>query len=457
MTPRLRALLSPFRYVENPDGSYRILRLLDKTQTAVIVPEGVSSIAAYAFEHAKALQKIYLPTTLTEIGANAFLGCTALSDVHISDLLRYIEIDFEDSSATPGSFARRFFLNGSPVTHFDLPSGTTEIKKFAFQGMATLKSITLPEGLLSIGSDAFLNCGIEALTLPDSLRSIGSYAFADNKALRSVRLPKTLTALPSGIFSSCTSLKTLSLPRGITRIESSSLSHSGIETLTVPEGVDYIGESAFRHCTELCEITLPSTLLRLGDYAFYQCEQIKTLKLTGALSAIGHYAFAYCTALETLSLPQNELDVGRNIILECTSLQSFVMKGALLCGGVLYKTIPYTDTLGDYRLSSDAIAQLALTPLLDQIALFSLDINRTRYIDGEERGRSHLTRRLADEESLRTLVVREGIIVGAMTTDFFLPVGIETETYYGEDNNGAGTKALSEKMTLTFHKGRSAV
>ncbi|MBR2987333.1 MAG: leucine-rich repeat domain-containing protein [Clostridia bacterium] len=455
MTPKLRALLSPFRYIALADGSYKIERLLDKSATAVIIPDGVSEIAPYAFSDAKELKKLYLAASVKTVGAFAFSGCTALRDVHLESLEAYTGIAFENSYAAPGEYARFFFADAKPITHYEIPDGTKEILPFAFKGMSTLKTVTFPESLKKIGYDAFVACGLESLTLPDTLCEIGSYAFASNPALTKVTLPASLKALPDGIFSSCSSLTKLSLPKGLTAIGSSALAYSGIATLTLPEGVSYIGESAFRHAASLSEITLSESLATVESYAFYQCVSLKELRFSDALRRVGSYAFAYCNALKTLTFPTHAITVGSNIIAECTSLNSFSMQGALYSDGTLYRTVPYTDDMGDYRLSSDAITRLALTPLLDQLALFSLEIRRTRYIDGDECGRSFFTHRIAEEGSVRTLVLRDGIIVGVMTAERFLPVGIETETYYGEDNNGAGTKALSETMTLTFRKGAS--
>ena len=75
-----------------------------------------------------------------------------------------------------GEFA--FSRDCTGLTSITLPEGLTSIGGFAFFGCSGLTSISLPDGLTSIGDDAFNDCsGLTSLSLPDGLTSIGDNAF----------------------------------------------------------------------------------------------------------------------------------------------------------------------------------------------------------------------------------------------------------------------------------------
>ena len=85
--------------------------------------------------------------------------------------------------------------------------------------LGRLTSISLPDGLTSIGNQAFSGCESLALTsLPDGLTSIGDYTFYKCTSLALTSLPHGLTSIEEGTFFFCTSLALTSLPDGCTSI-----------------------------------------------------------------------------------------------------------------------------------------------------------------------------------------------------------------------------------------------
>ncbi len=120
------------------DGS-RAFSGADSLQN-VVIEEGVTEIAPWMFAGAR-IQEIRFPSSLTEIGENAFLGCKCL-------------------------------------TELKLPSGVTTIAQSAFGGCSSLTELTIPDHVTTIGKDAFRDCyGLVKLTLGRGLTTIGSGAF----------------------------------------------------------------------------------------------------------------------------------------------------------------------------------------------------------------------------------------------------------------------------------------
>ena len=76
--------------------------------------------------------------------------------------------------------------------------------------------MTLPEGLDSIGADAFRDSNLKEITLPESLRVLESTMFNRCYSLTKVNiLSKYLTSIPESTFEECTSLAEISIPESV--------------------------------------------------------------------------------------------------------------------------------------------------------------------------------------------------------------------------------------------------
>lgn len=76
----------------------------------------------------------------------------------------------------------------------------------AFYNCTALTSITLPEGLTSIGRNSFVSCSLASVTLPEGLTTIGDQAFQDCKSLTSITIPANVTEIGYGAFIDCSGL-----------------------------------------------------------------------------------------------------------------------------------------------------------------------------------------------------------------------------------------------------------
>jgi hypothetical protein len=146
-------------------------------------------------------------------------------------------------------------------------------------GKTTLISLTLPDGLTTIGSYAFRGCSsLASLTLPDGLTAIGDNAFSDCSSLASLTLPDGLTTIGNEAFYGCSSLASLTLPDGLTAIGGGAFwGCSNLASLTLPAGLTTIGYDAFRYCSSLASLTLPAGLTTIGNSAFWGCSSLASL------------------------------------------------------------------------------------------------------------------------------------------------------------------------------------
>ena len=176
---------------------------------------------------------------------------------------------------------------------------------------ATLTTITLPDGLESIGIAAFQGSSIESVSLPDSVTSLGSGAFS-NTALKSLKLSKGLTEIPQSAFlngasdlaSSRMEIDTVVIPEGVTTIGRMAFSGAQVNNLTLPSTLTEIAADAFNN-NKLTSVTIPASVTEIGDHAFRVQQEglghnLTSLTLNEGLQVIGEEAFAGSSLTETV-------------------------------------------------------------------------------------------------------------------------------------------------------------
>ena len=180
--------------------------------TSITIPENVSSIGGYAFSYCSSLKTVawnainpeeiiieqgssivspfsnspietlvigdkvtYIPqklcnncSTLTsvtigkkvkEIGADAFYGCSALTQTNYTgNIASWCQIAFGGFSSNPTYYSKNLFINGEEVKDVVIPNTVTSISSCAFYNCEKISSLTIPESVTSIGYNAFAGC-----------------------------------------------------------------------------------------------------------------------------------------------------------------------------------------------------------------------------------------------------------------------------------------------------------
>ena len=287
--------------------------------TSLTLPSSLQSIGDSAFSYCNSLSSLTLPSSLQSIGYRAFSGCKSLSSLTLPSSLQSI-----------GGSA---FFDCSSLISLTLPSSLQSIGYRAFEGCSSLTSLTFPSSssLQSIGDSAFSCCNsLTSLTLPSSLQSIGDSAFSYCNSLTSLTLLSSLQSIGGCAFIGCTSLRSVICNQFYKVIGQMLLSSDGTQVIaywgensevTIPEGVQSIGDSAFSYCKSLSSLTLPSSLQSIGDRAFFGCNSLSSLTLPSSLQSIGDYAFGWCSSLTSLTLPSSLQSIGDSAF-HCSSLTS---------------------------------------------------------------------------------------------------------------------------------------
>jgi len=245
-----------FVYVEHYDGNdrYALKKYLGNDKDVVVtgIPGAqVIGIHSGAFEGCSFVETITFSNAYDNVGTiESFAGLTGVKKVvgnahavsgisYVSDLLRTAVI----TGDTVGDYA----LSGNTkLESITLSEGVTSIGYYAFNECTALKEIILPSTLEYIGNRAFSYTAITEIVIPEGITELEEFTFMGCEKLSKVTLPSTLKTV--GGFKDCTSLHTLELPDGLDMISRQAFMESGLKFLVIPDSVNEIGEDAFFGC-----------------------------------------------------------------------------------------------------------------------------------------------------------------------------------------------------------------
>ena len=284
---------------------------------------------------------------------------------------------------------------------------------------SNIKKIVMPDTVTYIGESAFADSSdgvpLEEVVLSKNLKTIGPWAFSGCFELKSIDIPESVNEIENGAFSGCYSLKNFNvskntnfgdrvfgnypwtsipalnddynvwlydenasdffvwngclfayrgnsktpvIPSGVCGIGDEVFENSDITGVTIPEGVRYINNGAFKNCTSLKNVKIPKSVQKIGEYAFYECSSLSSVTFSVGLKSIENNAFGYCEALKKVVLPEglekldgafygcynlenitfpsslSEIDSERSAIYDTKWYENIADSAPIYCGGI---------------------------------------------------------------------------------------------------------------------------
>ncbi len=242
---------------------------------SIIIPNGVTTIEDGAFYDCSSLTNVIIPNSVTKIGSYLFYGC---------DSLQYNEYDnglYLGNNENP--YLVLVKAKETSITSCIINENTRFIYSYAFSNCKFLTSISIPNGVTSIGYEAFNNCSI----------------------LKSITIPSSITSIGEDLFLECTSLQYNKYDNGLylgnednpylifVRVKDTS-----ITSCIINDNTNVIASYAFSNCTFLKSIIIPRSVKTIGYGSFFMCSYLTSIIIPGSVTSIGNYAFYECKFLK---------------------------------------------------------------------------------------------------------------------------------------------------------------
>ncbi len=284
--------------------------------TSLTLPQSLTSIGSAAFRGCTGITSLTIPTSVTSIGGNAFNGCTG-----ITSLTMPINI----------TIASGMFNGCNKITSLTLTKGssgagatytaTTATYTPWYISRTNTMSVTIADGVTSIGSYTFYNCtGIASLTISNTVTSINTYAFYGCNKITSLTIPNSVTAIGANAFYNCTAITSLTMPINITITSGMFNGCNKITSLTLTKGSTGTGATYtvttatytpwYISRTNTMSVTIADDVISIGNYAFYNCTGVRSLTMPITIAATNTTAFTGCTGITSVTLTKGSTGTG---------------------------------------------------------------------------------------------------------------------------------------------------
>jgi putative cell wall-binding protein len=173
-------------------------------------------------------------------------------------------------------------------------------------------------------------------------------AFLGCTGLTSVTIPDGLEVIGDSAFLGCTNLTSVTIPDSVTSIVGGAFKDcTKLTDIIIPESVTTIGNEAFSNCIALANITIPSNVETMGGDAFYGCTALENVVISEGVKTIGARAFGGCTNLTDITIPSSVTKISGAAFYNCTALESIIIpEGVKTIGGsAFYGCTNLTDII----------------------------------------------------------------------------------------------------------------
>ncbi len=347
--------------------------------SSVVIPSSVRTIGDGAFYKCSALEDVSIvnPETISRIGASAFEGTlwqAKTNSLIVGKILVNVGIDAKVYKIPEGvmSISPDAFINCPFLKEVTIPEGITKLSVGVFNKSTSIERVYLPSSLKSLSADAdrwsqgtFNNCSsLTEIIIPDGVEEIGANCFKGCRSLEKITIPETVIFIGSGAFCGCSALKEITIPEGIAEIQLETFSGcSSLTSVHLPNSLTKIDEFAFRSCYRLSSIILPKSLREIGQRAFWECYNLKDIVLPEGLEQMREGSFGCCNSLTSIKIPDTVEIIEKNAFWSCYGLREVdVPQGVALDESSVFSNCPNREKKARNDLPAEAVIEISSDP-----------------------------------------------------------------------------------------------
>ena len=294
----------------------------------VSIPNTVNYIGVCAFAGCAWLESISIPASVTSIGLQAFNHCMNLQNMTVASGNAF----YDSRNGCKGIVEKATSQLIAGCQKTIIPTSVTSVGAYAFVGDVKRNYITIPNSVDSIENYAFQEClSLNRITLGSSLKKIKDYAFINNIRLASVAIPNSVTHINDYAFSQCYNLEDVTFGNSLQEIGYSAFNGcESLTSLTIPASLNKIGGLAFAYCPSLESIKVESgnatydsrnncnaIIQKNGNMLLVGC---KNTSIPGTVKAIGDNAFAGASTMTNITIPASVNNIKYNAFIDCKNL-----------------------------------------------------------------------------------------------------------------------------------------
>lgn len=296
---------------------------------------------------------------LCSLNASAIFNSNGIFYDIISDTDLTVSVTYDQDTYYSGNVVIPATVQNENKTY-----KVVEVGYLAFESCWGVQSVTLPEGLKTIGDYAFSSCtSLKSIELPSTVTKIGEFAFQGCSELASITLSKSLSFVDQNAFKECNKLAevnvndletllnvkyvneksnplyfahnlklkgelvtTFNAPETATAINAYALlGCTSVQNINLGSKIETIGDHAFEGCVNVKSLVIPNSVKTIKTWAFRDCKGLESVTIGNKVDSIAGYAFTGCEALKSISFPDNVTYLGESVMSRCKGLQNITI------------------------------------------------------------------------------------------------------------------------------------
>ena len=182
------------------------------------------------------------------------------------------------------------------------------------------------------------------------MKSVPKYYMIRSKRT-SVSIPDGITSIGESAFYNCTNFTSFTIPNSVTSIQASAFAYcNGLTNIMIPESVTNIGESAFQGCTRLTNVEIPKSITRIERETFSNCTGLSNITIPNGVKSIDDFAFHACHNLTDVMLPNSLVEIGNDAFFVCHKLVNIHFDGTKAQWRAIKKGKEWNGLTGSYTI-----------------------------------------------------------------------------------------------------------